>query len=217
MAKIFVYGDREKQKNYAAALEGCGMEGLFTLNLSLAAGCDGLLLPGGGDISPARYGQAVNGSGEPDLERDAAELQLVADFTAWGKPILGICRGIQMINVALGGTLIQDIPTAQEHKHDEVIGDRVHSVTAEPGSFLETLYGKDFSVNSAHHQALDRLAPGLRLAARSASDGVVEAVEWPEKRINGVQWHPERMSFALRREDTVDGKDIFLFFKGLFD
>ena len=86
------------------------MEGLFTLDLSLAAGCDGLLLPGGGDISPARYGQENLGSGEPDLERDAAELQLVADFTAWGKPILGICRGIQMINVALGGTLIQDIP-----------------------------------------------------------------------------------------------------------
>ena len=135
MAKIFVYGDREKQKNYAAALEGCGIEGLFTLDLSLAEGCDGLLLPGGGDISPARYGQAVNGSGEPDLERDAAEFLLVADFIAWGKPILGICRGIQMINVALGGTLIQDIPTAQDHKHDEVIGDRVHSVTAEPGAF----------------------------------------------------------------------------------
>ena len=67
MAKIFVYGDREKQKNYAAALEGCGMEGLFTLDLSLAAGCDGLLLPGGGDISPARYGQENLGSGEPEV------------------------------------------------------------------------------------------------------------------------------------------------------
>ena len=63
---------------------------------------------------------------------------------------------------------------------------------------------------------MDRLAPGLRLAARSANDQVIEAVEWPEKRIYGVQWHPERMSFALRREDTVDGKAIFLFFKGLF-
>ena len=105
MAKIFVYGDREKQKNYAAALEGCGIEGLFTLDLSLAEGCDGLLLPGGGDISPARYGQAVNGSGEPDLERDAAELQLVADFIAWGKTDLrhAVASGTDVFRPAPGG------------------------------------------------------------------------------------------------------------------
>lgn len=210
--KIFVYGDREKMKNYANALESCGAQGIFSFDISQAKDCDGLLLPGGGDIDPARYGQTLAGSEEPDLQRDAAELHLVSDFTSWGKPILGICRGIQMLNVALGGELIQDIPTAAEHRHDPVIGDRTHKVTTEENSFLFPLYGENFSVNSAHHQALGRIAPGLRVAARSERDNVVEAVEWPEKRIYGVQWHPERMAFDLRREDTVDGRYIFEFF-----
>ena len=212
MMKIFVYGERDKMKNYANALEGCGAQGIFSLDISQAKDCDALLLPGGGDIDPARYGQTLAGSEEPDLQRDAAELHLVSDFTSWGKPILGICRGIQMINVALGGELIQDIPTAAEHRHDPVIGDRTHKVTAEENSFLFSLYGGEFSVNSAHHQALGRIAPGLRVVARSERDSIVEAVEWPEKRIYGVQWHPERMSFDLRREDTVDGRYIFEFF-----
>ena len=202
MPKIFVYGDQEKMSNY-----------VFSLDLSQAKSCAGLLLPGGGDISPARYGQEPDGSEEPDLRRDEAELELVADFIAWGRPILGICRGIQMLNVALGGDLIQDIPTAAAHRHDKVLGDRVHTVTAGEDSFLYPLYGREFSVNSAHHQALGQLAAGLRLAAVSSEDGVVEAVEWPNLGVYGVQWHPERMSFALRREDTVDGQAVFQFFR----
>ncbi|MGI6256356.1 MAG: gamma-glutamyl-gamma-aminobutyrate hydrolase family protein [Acutalibacter sp.] len=214
MIKIFVYGERAEKENYARALEGCGAQGVFSLDLSLAKDCHGLLLPGGGDIDPSRYGQAPAGSEEPDLPRDAAELELTADFLRWERPILGICRGIQMLNVALGGDLIQDIPTAQDHRHDPVTGDRVHRVTAKEGSFLHQLYGPSFAVNSSHHQALGKLAPNLHLAATSEKDGVIEAVEWPEKRVYGVQWHPERMSFALRREDTVDGKPIFdLFLK----
>lgn len=215
MTQIYVYGDREAMKNYANALEESGVQGIFTRDLDLTKDCGGLLLPGGGDIDPARYGQAPAGSEEPDLQRDAAELQLVREFVARGRPILGICRGIQMINVALGGDLIQDIPTAQDHRHDPVTGDKVHHVTAGEDSFLAPLYGTEFSVNSSHHQALGRIAPGLRVAARSREDGVVEAVEWPEKAIYGVQWHPERMAFALRREDTVDGRLIFDFFLNL--
>ena len=207
MTKIYGYGVREKLANYASALEGCGAECVFSLDVEEALDCQGLLLPGGGDIDPARYGQPSAGSEAPDLQRDAAELELVSRFLAWGRPILGICRGIQLLNVALGGDLIQDIPTAADHKHDAVRGDRVHGVEAAPGSFLEGLYGSAFPVNSAHHQALGQVAPGLRVA--------IEAVEWPEKRIYGVQWHPERMSFALRREDTVDGRPIFDFFLGL--
>ena len=149
MIKIFVYGERDKMKNYANALEGCGAQGIFSLDISQAKDCDALLLPGGGDIDPARYGQTLAGSEEPDLQRDAAELHLVSDFTSWGKPILGICRGIQMINVALGGELIQDIPTAAEHRHDPVIGDRTHKVTAEENSFLFSLYGGDSPLSPA--------------------------------------------------------------------
>ena len=212
MIRIFVYGQREDKENYARALEGCGAQGIFSLDLAQAGDCQGLLLPGGGDIDPARYGQAPAGSEEPEPIRDQAELELTQEFLRSGRPILGICRGIQMINVALGGDLIQDIPTAGAHRHDPEIGDRVHDVTAEEGSFLYRLYGAAFSVNSSHHQALGKLAPGLRLAAVSQKDGVIEAVEWPEKRIYGVQWHPERISFALRRQDTVDGRPIFDFF-----
>lgn len=136
-----------------------------------ALDCQGLLLPGGGDIDPARYSQPSAGSEAPDLQRDATELELVSRFLAWGRPILGICRGIQLLNVALGGDLIQDIPTAADHKHDAVRGDRVHGVEAAPGSFLEGLYGSAFSVNSAHHQALGQVAPGLRVAAAPRRTG----------------------------------------------
>ena len=168
MTKIYGYGVREKLANYASALEGCGAECVFSLDVEEALDCQGLLLPGGGDIDPARYGQPSAGSEAPDLQRDAAELELVSRFLAWGRPILGICRGIQLLNVALGGDLIQDIPTAADHKHDAALGDRVHGVEAAPGSFLEGLYGSAFPVNSAHHQALGQVAPGLRVAAAKA-------------------------------------------------
>lgn len=122
---------------------------------------------------------------------DQAELELIARFSQSGKPILGICRGIQVINVAFGGTLIQDLPNAVEHQHNEATGDQVHQVTAPAGSFLHELYGERFSVNSSHHQAIDRLAPGFAVAAR-CTDGTVEAIAWPEKAIYATQFHPER-------------------------
>lgn len=158
MPKIYVYGSRDKLENYANALEGSGLEGLFSLDISQAEECDGLLLPGGGDIDPARYGQLPAGSEAPDLQRDAAELELVSRFLAWGKPMLGICRGVQLLNVALGGNLIQDLPTVSYHRRDPERGDRVHTVSAGEGTFLSSLYGREFAVNSAHHQALGRLA-----------------------------------------------------------
>lgn len=212
MKRIFVYGQREKMENYAAALEACGAAGVFSLTLSPARDCHALLLPGGGDMDPARYDQPPAGSDAPDPARDQAELELVSRFLDWGRPVLGICRGLQVLNVALGGDLIQELPTAAAHRHLPETGDQVHPVTAEPGSFLERLYGREFAVNSAHHQALGRLAPGLSLCARCAGDGVAEAAAWPQRGIFGVQFHPERMAFALRREDTVDGAAIFRFF-----
>ena len=198
MTKIYGYGVREKLANYASALEGCGAECVFSLDVEEALDCQGWLLPGGGDIDPARYGQPHAGSEAPTCSgrgRAGAGVPLFG----MGAAHPGHLPGIQLLNVALGGDLIQDIPTAADHKHDAVRGDRVHGVEAAPGSFLEGLYGSAFPVNSAHHQALGQVAPGLRVAARSQADGVIEAVEWPEKRIYGVQWHPERMSFALRR------------------
>ena len=194
--------------NYRAAVAGAG--GLPGAGYCPAPDltCDGLILCGGGDIHCAQYGQEDRGSHPPDLERDRAELALFRAFFAAGKPILGICRGLQLINVALGGTLIQDLPRALRDLHTSPQGDRVHTVRARPGSLLHRLYGPDFSVNSAHHQAIDRLGEGLTVSAWAEQD-IPEALQWEDRRIFAVQFHPERMSFARRRPDTVDGEAVF--------
>lgn len=214
MKKVFAYATREKQINYAEALETCGMEPVFSLDVKDAAGCDGLLLCGGGDIEPHRYGQENEGSKNFEPLRDEMEFRLVKDFMDAGLPILGICRGLQVLNVALGGTLVQDLPTAPTHAWEESTGDKQHMVKAVPGSFPAALYGESFSINSAHHQGAGRIAPLLQPVAQ-AEDGVIEALACPEKKIYAVQWHPERMMLSRRREDTVDGTPVFAFFAGL--
>jgi putative glutamine amidotransferase len=152
---------------------------------------DGLVLTGGGDVDPARYGQ----DGHPEVygvspERDAFELALARAAVARGLPTLAICRGIQVLNVALGGTLVQHLPDvggAQEHRRGVL-----HDVVAEAGSRVRAALGRArTTVLSWHHQAVDRVAAGLVVTAR-ADDGTIEALEvdgpaW----IVGVQWHPE--------------------------
>jgi len=173
--------------------------------------CDGLVLCGGGDIDRALYGQEDRCSQPPDRERDRAELALFRAFYEAGKPILGICRGLQLINVALGGALIQDLPQPGQHFHTSPDGDTVHPVRTLEGSLLHRLYGPLASVNSSHHQAADQLGEGLRAVAWTEG-GVVEAVDLPGYPLLGVQFHPERMSFDHRRPDTVDGAAIFSWF-----
>ena len=147
--------------------------------------CDGLLLPGGGDLEPWRYGQENTASRNLEPDRDREELELLDAFLARRKPILGICRGLQVINVYFGGTLIQDITD-----HNQVHGeDRFHRVRTYSAR-LEACCGS--CVNSAHHQAVDQLGSGLE-AVQWASDGVVEAVCHRALPVWGVQWHPERM------------------------
>lgn len=214
MKKVFAYADAHKQANYAEALQSCGMEPVFSFDLKDASGCQGLLLCGGGDIEPYRYGQENKGSKNFEPERDEAEFLLVKQFAGAGLPILGICRGLQVLNTALGGTLVQHLPTASAHAWEEETGDKQHLVQALPGSFLLGLYGERFSVNSAHHQGADKIAPSLSLAAR-ADDGTIEALQCPEKGIYAVQWHPERMMLSRSRADTVDGAPVFRFFAGL--
>lgn len=213
--KIFIYGEGDKRANYLNALKNCGAEVVISTNITLAKDCDGLLLPGGGDIAPEIFGQANNGSRDIDRELDEIELALVEKFASDGKPILGICRGMQVINVAFGGDLIQDIESGDKHRWTEESGDRVHNVTASEGSFLHRLYGESFSVNSAHHQAVGRVADGFTVAA-VADDGIIEAIECAEKNIFAVQWHPERMCFEKSRNDTVDGKFVFAHFLSVF-
>ena len=214
MKTVYAYATMEKQSNYAEALTACGIKPVFSLDIKDASGCQGLLLCGGGDIEPHRYGQENAGSKNFEPLRDEMEFQLVKDFIGAGLPILGICRGLQVLNAALGGTLIQDLPTAPTHAWEESTGDKRHLVQAQENSFLCKLYGREFPVNSAHHQGAGKIASGLQIAAQ-APDGVIEALCCPEKKVYALQWHPERMMLARRREDTVDGAPIFQFFAGL--
>lgn len=165
----------------------------------LLARLDGLLLSGGYDVAPDLYGERkVNDTVEVDSERDAAEMALIPKAIEIGMPILAICRGIQVLNVALGGTLIQDIPSQVEtsichsQKADRHVA--VHRVSVEAGSRLCDALGTErLDVNSFHHQALKRAAAGLRVTA-AAPDGTIEGVEGiGEGFLLGVQWHPEEM------------------------
>lgn len=159
---------------------------------------DALILAGGGDIEPTLFGQKNCGSDQIDYLRDRRELALTEAFAAAGKPILGICRGHQLINVWAGGGLIQDLGE-QNAVHRRIRADKVHPAFACDGA-LEALYGGCFRVNSAHHQAVGPVGAGLRVTARSA-DGIIEAMEHTQLPILTVQFHPERMNAP----DTADG------------
>ena len=155
---------------------------------------DGLLLPGGPDVSPALYGQeATPELGAIDEELDTFELDAIAAARRSGLPILAICRGQQVLNVALGGTLHQHIDHPQWGDDPAT---PVHEVRIVDGSLLHRSLGvASLQVNSGHHQAVDRVAPGLRASAFSP-DGQVEALEAEDHRILAVQWHPEEMASA---------------------
>ncbi|MBO5339648.1 MAG: gamma-glutamyl-gamma-aminobutyrate hydrolase family protein [Oscillospiraceae bacterium] len=172
---------------------------------------DALVLTGGGDVDPRLYGQEDRGSLPPDPARDRAELALVKAYLDAGKPILGICRGCQILNVALGGTLIQDLGQTGNLFHRRIETDKVHPVRAQESSLLHALYGPLFHVNSAHHQAVDVPGSGAVITARSEG-GVAEALELPGRPVLGVQFHPERMTGAHLRPDCVDGAPLFAWF-----
>ncbi len=197
--------------NYENAVRAAGGRSVTRYCPDVDLSFDGLLLTGGGDVDPARYGQEDHSSLLLDPDRDRTELALVKAYLDAGKPILGICRGIQVLNVALGGTLVQDLGETLNTFHRRVDADKVHPILAQEGSVLHTLYGPLFSVNSAHHQAADIPGKSALITARSEA-GVAEALEVPGKPILGVQFHPERMTGAHLRADTVDGISIFRWF-----
>lgn len=214
MKKVFLFGDRSKRINYVEAIEANGGEAVVSSDPERCEECSGLLLPGGADIDPEIYGAENLGSRGIDRDLDRIELALIQKFLQNQKPILGICRGLQMINVAFGGDMIQDLPSASDHCWEESTGDKQHLITAEKSSFLYKIYGSSFSVNSAHHQGAGQVPQELHIAA-AANDGVVEALELPGRRVYAVQWHPERMTLRRARPDTVDGGKVFQFFIGL--
>jgi putative glutamine amidotransferase len=155
-----------------------------------------VLFSGGMDINPSRYNEAPYKEGltfSDDV--DEMELQIFESFRKLNKPMLGICRGIQTINVAMGGTLVQDIPSMVEtsaHRESLFPDKRAHYVTSTDGSLMQQLFGQQFIVNTHHHQAVKDCAPGLKATAVT-DEGVIEAVEHESLPILAVQWHPERM------------------------
>jgi len=201
----------EAALNYENAVRTAGGEFVTRYCPEVDLSFDGLLLTGGGDVAPHLYGQENCGSLPPDPERDRTELALAKAYIAAGKPILGICRGCQVLNVALGGTLVQDLGEHLNLFHRRITADKVHPIRAEEGSLLHTLYGAAFPINSAHHQAVDVPGEGVVVTARSES-GVTECIELPGKPVLGVQFHPERMTGALLRPDTANGAAIFQWF-----
>lgn len=211
MNRLQISGEAERMVNYCAAIRAVGGEPLPGYCPPPDLTCAGLVLCGGGDLDYTLYDREDRGSQPPDRDRDRAELALFHAFYQAGKPILGICRGMQLINAALGGTLIQDLSAEQRLFHGGGKADRVHPVRAEENSVLGRLYGPLFLVNSSHHQAVDRLGRGLRATAWTES-GFAEAIELPGYPLLGVQFHPERMAFAHHRLDTVDGALLFHWF-----
>lgn len=184
---ILIAGVAGKVDNYVRAVEAAGGSARVSRKVDDLDACHALLLPGGGDIEPWRYGQENTASRGLDPQRDEAEFALLERALTLGKPVLGICRGLQIINVYFGGTLIQDMPG--HHPFDGI--DRLHTAHAKP-SFFYHACGDRCMVNSAHHQAIDQLGKGLR-AVQWAPDGTIEAVCHEKCPVWAVQWHPERL------------------------
>ena len=208
-----MYGDEQLSPNEAttkcyvdAIFEAGGLPVMMNLTSNpllveeYVRRADGVCLPGGQDVSPKLWGDGTEHPGCTFCpERDAFELALIRACVAADKPLFTICRGTQMLNVALGGTLCMDVRSfprkagSEPHEHVNLLKASSHDVIVEEGSLLYRACGGEwrYAVNSAHHCCVDRLGRGLLLTARS-DDGVPEAIEMPGKRfVLGVQWHPE--------------------------
>jgi gamma-glutamyl-gamma-aminobutyrate hydrolase PuuD len=197
MRVALTYSDPSKAPPYQNALQLVGLEPVS--NPHTLDDLEGLVLAGGTDVNPELYGESrAPETQEPDHERDERELRLIEEALDDDVPILAICRGIQILNVALGGTLVQHI--GDTHRCPGI--DEAHGIDIPENTLLGAIVAsRKESVNSRHHQAIARLGEGLRLNATSAADGIIEAVDlqW-HPFVLGVQWHPEdRTRYAADR------------------
>lgn len=189
LKSVLIYGEKGKHDNYSAALEAVGCRVCLSRDVSLSHAYEALLLPGGGDIFN---------------RLDTDEHLLIQSFVDSARPILGICRGMQALNVWFGGTLHYHISG-----HQLPQGDMIHPTIAH--GFMKELFGNTFTVNSNHHQAIAQLGQHLK-PVQWGGDGIIEAICHDFLPIWGVQWHPERQSFALLRLDAADAAPLFRFF-----
>ena len=212
--KILISADREKPYpvDYMIALWIAGARHavpIYAPSPAMVLTYDGLLLSGGDDVNPACYDEENTASEGIDPKRDAAELALVGAFLRAGKPIFGICRGQQLLNVAFGGTLIQDLPEGIRQPSDTY-----HKTKALPGTLIARYFGEEMCTNHYHHQAVDRVGKGLRATQYSKDGAVIEALEHESLPIFSVQWHPERMTgnWTGRQEGVPDSRVLFAYF-----
>lgn len=193
---LIPFRDAQKVKPYEEALRAGGAQAITVLTEGSVTleGFDGLLLTGGTDVNPTLYGEAAQAeTQQPDEERDAVELALIDEAIRKDLPILAICRGMQVLNVQQGGTLIQHLASTERHRKVQNKAEPVHEVTIEPDSLLARIAASErWRVNSRHHQAVGKVGAGLRVSARDSEDGTLEALERPDTRfVVAVQWHPE--------------------------
>ncbi|MCY4644057.1 MAG: gamma-glutamyl-gamma-aminobutyrate hydrolase family protein [Bacteriovoracales bacterium] len=191
---------------------------------SLLHEMNGFIFQGGNDIAPERYGESpLRKDWEGDAERDSYEWDILDHAVKNEKPVLGICRGIQLINVYFGGKLFQDIshcrPEALTHNDYPLYEGLTHEVNFAKGGILEKLYGLEsgHKVNSIHHQGIKELGKGLRVEAVSPKDGLIEGISWGGKKeaplVLGVQWHPE--FDPLPNAETISSKPLSDYFLSL--
>lgn len=202
--KIAILGRFGFTNNYERFVTENGYEPVTTINPQKAILCHGLILPGGGDITPAFFGQSNKGSEHIDTELDILQILAFELFLQKERPILGICKGMQLINIALGGTLCQDM--IQRNLHLAPFGDLYHDTNILPGSFLHTLYGEQATVNSAHHQCIARPGRHLSVIQTSCTDHCPEAICHDALPVLGLQWHPERLDTHFT---PLSGKLLF--------
>ena len=184
--QVFVYDNGLNLTNYLTALKNIGVNYVFSKNTTLIKNCNALLLTGGGNIIPYLYGKPVSISYDYDAVCDVCEQYLIKQFVKQRKPIIGVCKGMQAINVFFGGTLT----SVENHFYTEK--NARHKITNLKNSFLLPYFNKTIEVNSCHVEKLDVVAKSLQVCAVS-EDGTIEAIKHKTLPIYGVQFHPERM------------------------
>jgi putative glutamine amidotransferase len=204
---LAIYRDLDETGPYEQALRDAGVEPELVLAGTSASLDDaaGVVLLGGSDVNPALYGEERGPeTDQPDDERDRAEYALIAAALERDLPLLAICRGLQILNVQQGGTLVQHLVPGDRHLYRTPDrAEPAHPVAVEPGTLLAAVAAgrPTLEVNSRHHQAIGKLGHGLIVSGRDPEDGIIEAIERPDRRfVLAVQWHPEDQSRAYAEQ-----------------
>ncbi len=217
---ILISGEKEPDPDYIYAIEAAGAicDYIHCPNNIDINVYDAFILSGGEeDVSPIRYGKQLTYATSISDERDECEFRLYNDFKKAGKPILGICRGMQLINVAQGGTLYQDLPIEHNTSHfsGDYENDMIHPSIASKSGFIGKIFKDRFNINSIHHQGICDLGKDLVIEQYAVEDGLPEAIRHTGYKIFAVQWHPERMCQKRLRTDTPDSLPLFQAFVAL--